>query len=58
MSQPEENAVNVTLDRAYAEACQALGEALVTQRLLGAEVARLTAEVEALTAATPEPPPA
>ena len=40
--------MNVTLPEAYAEACKALGESIVTQRLLSAEVARLT----------PPPPPA
>lgn len=34
--------MDITLNAAYAEACQALGEAIVTQRLLSAEVARLT----------------
>lgn len=42
--------MNVTIEDAYAEACRALGDALVTQRLLGAEVQRLTAENEALKA--------
>lgn len=36
--------MNVTLEAAYAEACQALGEATVTQRLLSAEVQRLSDE--------------
>ena len=34
--------MNVSLEAAYAEACKALGEAIVTQRLLSAEVQRLT----------------
>lgn len=34
--------MNATLEQAYREACQALGESIVTQRLLSAEVARLT----------------
>jgi hypothetical protein len=34
--------VNVTLEDAYAEACKAFGEAIVRERLLTAEVARLT----------------
>ena len=33
--------MNVTLEEAYREACQALGEATVRERLLTAEVARL-----------------
>lgn len=32
--------VNVTLDDAYREACLALGEAIVRERLLTAELAR------------------
>lgn len=36
--------MNVTLEDAYAEACRALGESIVTQRLLSAEVQRLTDE--------------
>lgn len=42
--------VNVTLEAAYREACQALGEATVRERLLTAEVERLTQQVEALSA--------
>lgn len=34
--------MNVTLEDAYAEACKALGESIVTQRLLAAEVQRLS----------------
>lgn len=42
--------MNVTLDAAYEEACAALGAAIVTQRLLSAEVERLAAENEQLRA--------
>jgi len=42
--------MDVTLDQAYAEACRALGEAIVTQRLLGAELGRVTAERDNLAA--------
>jgi len=45
--------VNVTLEQAYAEGCKALGEALIRERLLTAEVQRLTAENEALRTAEP-----
>lgn len=34
--------MNVTLEDAYREACQALGEAIIRERLLTAEVQRLT----------------
>ena len=34
--------IQFSIDDAYAEACRALGEAIVAQRLLTAEVARLT----------------
>lgn len=34
--------MNVTLEDAYAEACRALGESVVTQRLLATEVQRLS----------------
>lgn len=34
--------MNVTLEDAYAEACRALGEAIVRERLLTAELVRLT----------------
>lgn len=46
--------MNVTIEAAYAEACRALGEAIVTQRLLSAEVIRLTPPPAPET--TPEPP--
>lgn len=36
--------VNVTLEDAYREACLALGEAIVRERLLTAELARRQAE--------------
>lgn len=36
--------MDVTIEDAYAEACQALGEAIVRERLLAAEFQRLTAE--------------
>lgn len=36
--------MQVTIEDAYAEACRALGEAIVTQRLLAAEVQRLAPE--------------
>lgn len=45
--------MNVTLEDAYAEACRALGEATVRERLLTAEIQRLTAENEALRKAEP-----
>ena len=38
----------VTLEEAYREACTALGEAVVQQRLLAAEIDRLRSEVERL----------
>jgi hypothetical protein len=34
--------MNVSLEDAYAEACKALGEAIVRERLLLAEITRLT----------------
>lgn len=37
--------MNVTLEDAYSEACRALGEAVVRERLLTAEIHRLTALV-------------
>lgn len=40
--------MDVTLEDAYAEACRALGESIVTQRLLSAEVHRLATENQAL----------
>lgn len=36
--------MNVTLEAAYAEACHALGESIVRERLLSAEVERLSSE--------------
>jgi hypothetical protein len=45
----------VTIEDAYREACIALGESMVQQRLLGQEIARLRAE--ALPAPHDEPPP-
>jgi hypothetical protein len=36
--------MNVTLEEAYAEACRALGESIVTQRLLSAELEKLTSQ--------------
>jgi len=36
--------MNIPLERAYQEACTALGEAVVMQRLLAAELARAHAE--------------
>jgi len=41
--------MNVTLEQLYAEACKALGEVVIAQRLLSAEVTSLSAEVERLT---------
>lgn len=35
--------MQVSLEDAYAEACRALGESIVTQRLMGTELQRLTA---------------
>jgi len=34
--------VNVSIEEAFAEACRALGESIVKERILTAEVARLT----------------
>lgn len=34
--------MNVTMEAAYREACLALGEALVRERFLNAEIVRLT----------------
>jgi len=45
----------VTLEDAYREACTALGESMVQQRLLGQEIARLQALVPPETPT--EPPP-
>lgn len=42
--------MNVSLDAAYKEACTALGEQVVIQRLLTQEVATLTARVAELEA--------
>lgn len=42
--------MNVSLSDAYAEACKALGESVVRERLLTREVDRLTAEVTERTA--------
>ncbi len=42
--------MDVTLEDAYAEACKALGESVVTQRLMATELARLTQQLE------PDPP--
>lgn len=36
--------MDVSLEDAYREACTALGESIVRERLLAAEIARLTAE--------------
>ena len=41
--------MNVTLEDAYAEACRALGEAIVRERLLTAELVRLTTAPEQAT---------
>lgn len=43
--------MQVTIEDAYAEACRALGESIVTQRLLSAEVQRLTTDVAQETSA-------
>lgn len=40
----------ITLEDAYAEACRALGESIVRERLLTAEVQRLSVEDAALAA--------
>lgn len=37
--------MNVNLEDAYAEACRALGESIVRERLLSAEIQRLAALV-------------
>lgn len=36
--------IDVTIEDAYAEACRALGESIVRERLLSAELARRDAE--------------
>ena len=38
--------MNVNLEQAYDEACRALGEAIVRERLLSAELQRLTTDAE------------
>lgn len=38
--------MNVTIEDAYAEACRALGESIVRERLLSAEIQRLTSDAE------------
>ena len=48
--------MDVTLEDAYAEACRALGEAIVTQRLLSAEVQRLTRVAQAPSVPSSDPP--
>ena len=45
--------IQVSIEDAYAEACKALGDATVRERLLTAEIQRLTAENEALRQAEP-----
>lgn len=47
--------MNIPIERAYQEACTALGEALVVQRLLSAEIARLQAEGDTPAAPDEEP---
>lgn len=42
--------MNVTLEEAYAEACRALGESVVRERLMSRELERLHAEAERPTA--------
>jgi len=54
--------MNVTLEQLYVEACKALGEVVVAQRLLSAEVIALTEENKVLREALaakdePEPDP-
>jgi hypothetical protein len=57
MSEPTQ----VTLQDAYDEACQALGEVTVQQRLMAkaasAQIEALTAQVAALTPSEPDPRP-
>ena len=57
MSDPQQ----VTMEQAYGEACQALGEATVQQRLMAkaasAQIEALTAQVAALTPPEPVPDP-
>ena len=48
--------MNVTIQDAYEEACRALGEGVVTQRLMAAEIARLQGENDALRTALGGPP--
>ena len=43
--------MDVTLEDAYRIACQVIGEGVVTQRLLGEELARVTADNERLSEA-------
>lgn len=38
------NGTSISIEQAYREACQALGEAVVMQRLLSAELARHQAD--------------
>lgn len=51
-------ALQVTTDDLYAEACRALGEQIVTARLLARHAQELDAEIAALKATKPatEPP--
>lgn len=44
--------MNVSLEDAYREACLALGEAVVRERLLTAELGRLTAQGQAASPTT------
>ncbi len=46
--------MQITQEEAYAQACRSLGEAVVTQTFLAQEIARLTAENEALRAQVPD----
>ena len=47
----------VSIEDAYAEACKALGESMVMQRLQGQEIARLTALSQVSDPVQPQPDP-
>lgn len=49
--------MDVTLNDAYREACTALGEQIVTQRLMAQHAAELEAELARLIAEQAEEPP-
>lgn len=49
--------MNTTIEAAYQEACLALGESIVMQRLLSTELARVSALVPADAVSAPAGPP-